>query len=336
MKKESEKIISSYLKSRKKGILILLISFGIFAAVFSLYDLPLESVGYASILTTLFILSMTAFDFSAFVRRHHVLQKLQKSITISDLMLPKAKNLIEEDYQQLIKTLDKARSEVINEKDRAYHDMMDYYTLWAHQIKTPISAMRLVMQSNQSDESNELQEQLFRVEQYVEMVLQYLRTESMNADLLLKRVQLDELIKQAVRNYAKTFIRKKIKLNYNDVNLEVLTDEKWLTFVLKQILSNALKYTSSGEISIYLDADRPDTLVIEDTGIGIEQEDLPRIFEKGFTGYNGRLDKKSTGIGLYLCKRVLDRLSHSIHVSSVVGKGTRVMIGFSTVNIADE
>lgn len=334
--KEAKNVLFSYIKSRIKGILIIFISFGIFAAVFSLYDLPLESVGYASILTILFILTMAAFDFFAFVRRHHVLEKLQKSITISDLMLPKAKNLIEEDYQLLIQALDRARLEVINEKDRAYHDMMDYYTLWAHQIKTPISAMRLVLQSSQSDENSELQEQLFRVEQYVDMVLQYLRTESMNADLLLKRVQLDDIIKHSVKHYAKTFIRKKIRLNYTAVNHEVLTDEKWLSFVLKQVLSNALKYTNSGEISIYMDADLPETLVIEDTGVGIEQEDLPRIFERGFTGYNGRMDKKSTGIGLYLCKRVLDRLSHTIHISSEVGKGTRVMISFSTAEIADE
>lgn len=334
--KEAKNVLFSYIKSRIKGILIIFISFGIFAAVFSLYDLPMESVGYASILTILFILTMAAFDFFAFVRRHHVLEKFQKSITISDLMLPKAKNLIEEDYQLLIQALDRARLEVINEKDRAYHDMMDYYTLWAHQIKTPISAMRLVLQSSQSDENSELQEQLFRVEQYVDMVLQYLRTESMNADLLLKRVQLDDIIKHSVKHYAKTFIRKKIRLNYTAVNHEVLTDEKWLSFVLKQVLSNALKYTNSGEISIYMDADLPETLVIEDTGVGIEQEDLPRIFERGFTGYNGRMDKKSTGIGLYLCKRVLDRLSHTIHISSEVGKGTRVMISFSTAEIADE
>lgn len=329
-------MLISYLKSRKIGIFIIFISFGIFAAVFSLYNLPLEPVGYASILTLIFVLTMAFFDYSAFARRHRILQKLQKSITISDFMLPKAKDLIEEDYHLLIKALDSARTGVINEKDRAYREMVDYYTLWAHQIKTPISAMRLVMQSSQMDESSELQEQLFRIEEYVEMVLQYLRTDSLNADMLLKRVQLDAIIRQAVKHYAKTFIRKKIRLNYHDANIDVLTDEKWLTFVLKQILSNALKYTPSGEISIYMGDSRPDTLVIEDTGVGIEPEDLPRIFERGFTGYNGRLDKKSTGIGLYLCKRVLDRLSHTIQVSSVPGKGTRVMIGFAMVEIADE
>lgn len=329
-------MLLSYLKSRKKGIFIILISFGIFAAVFFLYNLPLESVGYASLLTLLFILSVAVFDYISFIRRHNVLIKLRKSITISDYMLPKTINLIEDDYQQLIKALDRARTEVINEKDRTYHDMLDYYTIWAHQIKTPISAMRLVLQSSQSDENIELQEQLFRVEQYVEMVLQYLRSESMNADLLLKRVRLDDIVKHAVKQFANTFIRKKIRLNYSSVNYEALTDEKWLSFVMKQILSNALKYTNSGEISIYMNPEQPDTLVIEDTGIGIEPEDLPRIFERGFTGYTGRFDKKSTGIGLYLCKRILNRLSHTIQVSSVAGKGTRVMIGFKTAEIANE
>ena len=329
-------MLFSYLKSRKFGILIIFISLGIFASVFFLYDLPLESIGYASVLVLLFLFLVAVFDFISFVRQHNILKKLQSSITISDFMLPEPKNLIEEDYQNLIKILDKARSEAINEMDRTYRDMVDYYTIWAHQIKIPISAMRLVLQSNQNNGNNELQEQLIRIEHYVEMVLQYLRTESINADLLLRRVQLDDIIKSAVKQYAKTFIRKKIKLNYNSVNFEVLTDVKWLTFVLKQILSNALKYTNTGEISIYMDPNLHDTLVIEDTGIGIEQEDLPRIFEKGFTGYNGRFDHKSTGIGLYLCKRILDRLSHSINVSSTVGKGTRVMIGFKKAEITDE
>lgn len=329
-------LLFSYIKGHKKGIFIIFISFGLFTAVLFLYNLPLEPVGYASILTLFFIALIAIIDFFAFVRQHNTLKKLQNSISISDSMLQKPKNLIEEDYQQLIKILEKARTDSINEMNRTYHDMVDYYTIWAHQIKTPISAMRLILQSNQGSENNDLQEQLFRVEHYVEMVLQYLRTESMNADLVLKSVQLDSIIKNAVKQYAKTFIRKKIRLDYSGVNTEVLTDEKWLTFVLKQILSNALKYTNSGEIMIYMDDVLTDTLVIEDTGIGIEQEDLPRIFERGFTGYNGRLNSKSTGIGLYLCKRILDRLSHSIHVSSVVGRGTRVMIGFKKAEIADE
>ena len=153
---------------------------------------------------------------------------------------------------------------------------------------------------------------------------------------MIKRYPLDDIVKQAIRKYAKSFIRKKIRLNYKDLNFNVLTDEKWLVFVVEQLLSNALKYTNEGHISIYLDDHLPNTLVIADTGIGIEQEDLPRVFEKGFTGYIGRTDKKSTGIGLYLCKQILNKLSHTITIESQVGKGTKVKIGLDVIDIAKD
>jgi CRISPR-associated Csx2 family protein len=234
----------------------------------------------------------------------------------------------------LIGIIDHDRTEIINQKEKAFADMVDYYTIWAHQIKTPIAAMRLLLQSEQSETNSELLEQLFKVEQYVEMVLQYLRLENMSSDLVFKRHSLDDIVKQAIRKYSKSFIRKKIKLNYMDLNCDVLTDEKWLVFVVEQILSNALKYTGAGEISIYMDSRLLDTLVIEDTGIGIEQEDLPRVFEKGFTGYIGRSDKRSTGIGLFLCKQILNKMSHTITIESVVGKGTKVKIGLDVADIA--
>lgn len=211
--------------------------------------------------------------------------------------------------------------------------MIEYYTIWAHQIKTPIAAMRLLLQSEKSDMNNELLEQLFKIDQYVDMVLQYLRMEDISSDLLIKSYQLDTIVKQAIRKYSSSFIRKKIKLNYEELNCSVITDEKWLLFVIEQILSNALKYTPQGEISIYMDNELPVTLVIEDTGIGIAEEDLPRIFERGFTGFNGRNDKKSTGIGLYLCKSILNKLSHTITIESEIDKGTRVKIGLDSADI---
>jgi len=329
-------ILGSYLKRHVVTIIMLLISLGIYLTVFSLYSLPLESVVYASVLTGIFVLLTGIVSFINFYRKHIILDKLKHGVAISDIMLPAAKDLIEKDYQEIIKEVDKAREEIINAKDQAYIEMMEYYTIWAHQIKTPIAAMQLILQSEKSSLNNELLEQLFRIEQYVEMVLQYLRLENMGGDLLIKSYPLDDIVKQAIRKYSKTFILKKIKLNYKSLNCNILTDEKWLVFVVEQILSNALKYTNSGEISIYMDDKLPLTLVIEDTGIGIEEEDLPRVFEKGFTGYTGRLDKKSTGIGLYLCKRILTKLSHTISIESKVGKGTKVKIGLDTVDIAAE
>lgn len=332
--KHFARILGLYVKQKIGTIAVIAVSFGIFLAVFSLYSLPLESVAYAVLLTGIFMLLIGIIEFAAFYNKHMLLEKLKDSIAISDLTLPNPKGLIERDYQELIKVIHENRKEIINEKDNALADMTDYYTIWAHQIKIPIAAMQLLLQSKYADTNDELSDQLFKVEQYVEMALQYLRTESLSGDLMLKRYSLDDMVKQAVRKYSRSFIRKKIKLNYKGLNHEVLTDEKWMVFVIEQILSNALKYTDKGEISIYMDSDSPDTLVIEDTGIGIEPEDLPRVFEKGFTGYNGRLDKKSTGIGLYLCKRILNKLSHTISIESQIGKGTKVKIGFGTADIA--
>lgn len=241
------------------------------------------------------------------------------SVSIDDL--PRPNGAVEQDYQELIKALFKEKIRTESEADISRHDLIDYYTLWAHQIKTPIAAMRLILQSEKNSQNAPLSIELFKIEQYVEMVLQYLRLDSSTTDFVIKTYNLDSIIRQAVRKYAKLFILKKIELDFKESGLSVLTDEKWLCFVIEQILSNALKYTAAGKVSIYTEGM---TLVIEDTGIGIKQEDLPRVFEKGFTGYNGREDKKSTGIGLYLCQRILSKLGHTIMIESAAGYGTRV------------
>lgn len=170
-------------------------------------------------------------------------------------------------------------------------------------------------------------EQLQSVEQYVEMVLGYLRLESPSSDYVIRNYALDDIVRQAVRKYASQFIRRKLRLEYTPLNVSVITDEKWLLFVIEQVLSNALKYTRSGSVSVTLEA--PKTLCIRDTGIGIAPEDLPRVFEKGFTGSNGRTDKRATGIGLYLCRRILEKLGHTIAITSEVGVGTTVRIGLA-------
>ena len=166
-----------------------------------------------------------------------------------------------------------------------------------------------------------------KIEQYVEMVLGYLRLGSSSTDYVFRDCELDGLLRQSVRKYARLFILKRISLDLQETGKTVLTDEKWLCFVIEQLLSNAVKYTpEGGRVRIYGDGD---TLVIADSGIGIRPEDLPRVFEKGFTGFNGREDKKSTGIGLYLCRQVLDRLNHDISIASRPGRGTLVRLDLS-------
>ena len=282
--------------------------------------------GYTALLSTALALLLALPDLRRFALRHRQLSDALKSIRVSDEQLPPPENLIEEDYRQLIRALGEEKQRQTSAMDQRMSDMQDYFTLWAHQIKTPIAAMRLILQTKPENSAGEIEGELFRVEQYVEMVLNYLRLDSDSTDFVFRTCALDDIIRQCVRKYAKQFIRKRIRLEYEGTALQVLTDEKWLCFVIEQILSNALKYTSAGSIRIFTQGE---TLVIADTGMGIAPEDLPRVFEKGYTGYNGRTDKKATGIGLYLCKRILNRLGHEISISAQVGKGTRVSIDLS-------
>ncbi len=318
-------MLLGYLKRHVKIIVLILLFVVIFAVVFSLYDLPVEAVAYAGVLC--FVTGLVFFFIGFFRYRsyHRELASLLDRITVSLDALPKPRGDIEHDYHSLLQALFKEKAHIQTASDAVLRDMNDYYTLWVHQIKTPIAAMRLMLQSSDNSESAALLAELFKIEQYVEMVLQYLRLGSSATDFVIRTAALDDIVRQAVRKYARLFILKKIKLDFTETNLEVLTDEKWLTYVIEQVLSNAVKYTPAGTVSIY--ADGP-SLVIRDTGIGIKPEDLPRVFDRGFTGYNGRADKKSTGIGLYLCRRILRLLGHTITIDSDAGRGTTVTLGF--------
>lgn len=325
-----------YLKSRIKVIIMYTVFVLVFSMVFSLYTLPVEAVMYATLLCIIVAIIYSIFDFIKYFNRHKTLTRLLNEVTVHIDGLPHANDILEKDYQNLIEAIHRDKINLISIADGEKSDLLEYYTLWAHQIKTPIAAMRLLLQSEKEINTSHLSMELFKIEQYVEMVLQYLRLNSTSTDFVLKHYDLDSIIKQSVRKYSKMFISKKISLEYSDVNCSVLTDEKWLVFVAEQILSNALKYTPKGKISIYMENKDSKVLVIKDTGIGIAEEDLPRVCENGFTGYNGRIDKKSTGIGLYLCKTILNKLSHKISIESTIEEGTTVKIDLTTKNLEVE
>ena len=324
-------VIRGYIKQNIKVLLLFIVFALVFCIVFSLYDLEIEAIYYSVMLCTFIGLIYICINFINYYKKHIQLYKLQNEISISLENLPSPKTLMEEDYTNLILNLNKEYKNYISKSDIAKSDMIDYYTMWVHQIKTPISAMKLLIQTSESEISSDLSSELFKIEQYVEMVLSYIRLGSNKNDFVLKEYDLDNIIRQAVRKYAPLFIRKKISLDFQPTNYKVLTDEKWLVFVIEQLLSNAIKYTNKGKISIYSLENKK--LVIEDTGIGISKEDIPRIFDKGFTGYNGRTDKKATGLGLYLCKNILDKLSHKISIESEVGVKTKVILDLAMVNV---
>lgn len=327
-KEKRHHIFMYYLKQYRMSTLMFLCFSGIFAFIFSLYELETEAILYAAGLCILLGAVMLSIHFFFYNKRHVDCTRLLTDISLLIDELPAPKTLMESDLQKMLYEMRKILETSLTSWQAERSETMDYYTTWVHQIKTPISVMKMTLQEEDTDEHRELSAELFRIEQYVEMVLSYLRLGSESSDYVIKECELDSIIKQAIHKYAPQFICRKIRLNYFPCHTLVLTDEKWLLFMIEQILSNSIKYTQKGAVTITVTEDK--VLKISDTGIGIAAEDLPRIFEKGFTGYNGRSNKKSTGLGLYLCKNAAEHLSHNISAESTPGIGTTISIDLHT------
>ncbi|MBP5166298.1 MAG: sensor histidine kinase [Oscillospiraceae bacterium] len=318
-------LLKKYLGGKLTLIAVLLCFALLFTVSFALYGLPLGAVLYPAALCLLLGTFVFIFGYIRVLRRHRELEHMKNSVSLLPDELPAARSVEEDDYRDIAVRLCAQLREEQRRSSAEAEAMKEYYTVWAHQIKTPIASMRLRLQNEDSELSRNMLSGLGRIEQYVEMVLTYLRLEGSGSDYLIREYDLDGIIRPSLRKFAGDFISRRLKLDYSPVSLSVLTDAKWLAFVIEQLLSNALKYTHSGSVSVYLEA--PATLCIRDTGIGIAPEDLPRIFEMSFTGASGRTDMRSSGIGLYLCRRICRNLGHTISVESAPGEGTLVRLG---------
>lgn len=308
-----------------------------------------QDVVYAAVLDAILLLITVLVGFFRYRSKVKALSNALKRPVEEQAQLPEATDDVEILYHRLLENQSIARSESESSAAVRQSRMRDYYSMWVHQIKTPISAMKLLLEAEReelgqlmcdeeqqaafkelSDNLDSFEDELFRIEEYVSMVLQYQRVSSTENDFVLEKVSLDGVIRDTIKKYAKIMIRRHIGINYSGTKKQVYTDEKWLAFILEQILSNAIKYTPKGFVTIETTEEKDRFFItIKDTGIGIKAEDLPRVFEKGYTGYNGHADKKATGIGLYLCRQMADKLGHTIRMESELGKGTKVWIGFN-------
>lgn len=329
------KLFFRYLLQIKWRLCAYIAFLAVFCGAFALYRLPFEAIIYPALLCSFIGTVLILLEFFHTRRCHKVLEKLKEYTEIPPAEnLPVPEHITDEDYQALIRLLCDEEKRLRTESAVRYQDMTDYYTVWAHQIKTPIASMRLTLEGEDTPAARKLNADLSRIERYVEMVMAFIRLDSDSRDFLIRSYSADELIRGAVRKFAADFIGRHIRLEYTPADGEIVTDEKWFSFVLEQVISNALKYTGEGgSISIRREGD---VLLITDTGIGIAKEDLPRIFQKGFTGYNGRSDKKASGLGLYLCKRVCDQLGHRISADSVPDEGTTIRIALSQYKIKND
>ncbi|MDE7042067.1 MAG: sensor histidine kinase [Oscillospiraceae bacterium] len=320
------RIVWGYLKCRCWPLLLLGACTGVFAWVLTLYQLPAEAAGYGGLLCLIILLTAGLTDFFRWRRKVLFLESLRGQAALLMSLVPEPREPGEAAYRELLLELDEDRRTAVSALDARMRESVDYYTMWVHQIKTPISAMRLILQEDESERGRALSAELFRVERYVELVLSYLRLGGASTDYVIRQVDVDNVLRQAARKYAPLFIRGKVSLELNETGLRALSDEKWLQLVIEQVLSNAVKYAPGGHVKVWSEGER---LLVQDDGAGIAAEDLPRIFERGFTGYNGRMDKRATGIGLYLSQEICRKLGHTITVESELGKGTRVTVGLA-------
>lgn len=316
--------VLAYIGYRKALFLFYLVSDVLVISFWALNGTPGEDIRYSVLLGLLALVLVTGLDLFSMLRRLRALLEIRAHLNEFEQELPEGGNRIERLYCEIADGyLTRARQEK-EELSMSHRSTISYFTLWMHQIKTPIAAMRLLLQSPELDRTL-LNRQLFEVERYAELAMHYVRSADISSDLVLVRCELEPVVRESIRKYAPLFIAKGLTAEVGEIALAPLTDAKWFAFVFEQLLSNAVKYTHNGGIRVYVDNG---ALVLEDTGCGIRPEDMPRVFEKGYTGYNGRLDKRASGIGLFLARRVSNALRLRLELTSAPGKGTKAIMWF--------
>lgn len=329
------KELCDFLREKRQLLFFLLFFEGALCLIYGLYGLPWGPAGYTCLMTAVVTLGFLTAGFFRWKRKRRqlLILKRQAEQSLETADLPKAETPLEKIYQEIIRDQEKRCQREKKESREKLVRSREYYTRWSHQIKTPIAAMELLLQEEPAD-VRALKRELLKTSQYVEMALSYQRMEGEGNDLVIQRYELRPVVMQAVKKVSPLLIHKHISFSAGDLSGEVLTDEKWLVFVLEQLLTNASKYTKEGG-SVRIGQENG-LLVLRDTGIGIRSEDLPRIFEWGYTGYNGRLDKRSTGVGLALVKQVMEMLGNKMEIRSVLGEGTEVFLDLRRTELEAE
>ena len=329
------KELCDFLREKRQLLFFLLFFEGVLCLIYGLYGLPWGPAGYTCLVTAVVTLGFLMAGFFRWKRKRRqlLILKRQAEQSLETADLPKAETPLEKIYQEIIRDQEKRCQREQKESREKLVRSREYYTRWSHQIKTPIAAMELLLQEEPAD-VRALKRELLKTSQYVEMALSYQRMEGDGNDLVIQRYELRPVVMQAVKKVSPLLIHKHISFSAGDLSGEVLTDEKWLVFVLEQLLTNASKYTKEGG-SVRIGKENG-LLVLRDTGIGIRPEDLPRIFEWGYTGYNGRLDKRSTGVGLALVKQVMEMLGNKMEIRSVLGEGTEVFLDLRRTELEAE
>lgn len=293
--------LKDFLKSQNHIIGVFFLFALSFFAIFILSEFPLDKFLLGFEILGFFLLIYLSIQYSKFRKEESFREK----------------------YENLLDENKRLRSTYINEKK----DLEEYFLLWTHQIKTPITVANLILNKKSDPDTKKLKEEMFYIEEYTNMAINYIKLTDRATDMDIEKVDLDRLIKTLLKKYSLIFINKRISLDYENTNVEVIADSKLLSIMIEQIISNALKYTEEGKISISFDKEKS-TLSIMDTGIGIRDEDLVKIFDRGYSGFNGRVNHKSSGLGLFLVREISKILKLRVEVKSKLGQGSEFLIIF--------
>ena len=261
----------------------------------------------------------------------NMLEELDEKYLITEII--KTPNFLEgQIFKNSLEQIDKSMLENVNKYKYMTEDYKEYIELWIHEIKIPIATSKMVIENNKNEVTKNIDEELDKVENYIEQALFYARSNTVEKDYYIRKVVLKEIVNESIKKNKSSLIQEKISIDIHDLDIEVNTDNKWIVFILNQIIQNSIKYRKkeNSVIEIYANQGKENVILyIKDNGIGIKQGEITRVFEKGSTGTNGRLsNKKSTGIGLYLCKKLCNKLGIGIELNSVQNEGTEVKLVF--------
>lgn len=322
---------------REKAITILLLLFGIITIEIFLmaYNVGMFIKIYIPLITIgLYVISIVIEYFKKkkfYDNLLKMMEELEEKYLITEII--NTPNFLEgKILKNALETIDKSMLENVNKYKYMTEDYKEYIELWIHEIKIPIAASKMVIENNKNEVTKSIDEELDKVENYIEQALFYARSNTVEKDYYIRKVFLKEIVNESIKKNKSSLIQEKISINIHDLDLEVNTDNKWIVFVLNQIIQNSIKYRKkeNSVIEIYANQGKENVILyVKDNGIGIKQGEITRVFEKGFTGTNGRLsNKKSTGIGLYLCKKLCNKLGIGLELNSVQNEGTEVMLIF--------
>lgn len=294
-------MLLSFIKSIRNEFTIVFCIFLLFALIFYLFSLPFSAYSLVLGIVLLVIVIHWWIKYLGFKKN--------------------------EDLKETVKHLENELTEVKNQQVEYRNDVESYFLTWVHQIKTPITASQLLLERNEDNVINRVRQEIVHIDNYTSLALSYLKLMNEESDMTISSVSVNELIRPLIMKYRIQFIEQHTKIHYEKCEEKLLTDAQWASIMIEQILNNALKYARGKDIWIEFDSDEQ-ILMIKDNGVGISKADIPKIFDKGYSGYNGRLNEESSGIGLFIVEHISNHLNHSVEVESELGEGTTFKIHF--------